>query len=273
MGTVWIVLGALGAAILLFAFIFAPGRAGKKKRAPFDGRNIAHRGLFEADQSVPENSLAAFSRAVEAGYGVELDVQLSRDGEVVVFHDDDLRRVCGVERRVDELDLSELRELSLCETDERIPLFSEVLGVLGGKVPVIVELKNGKRNGELCEKTLALLREYGGEYCIESFNPFIVAWFRFHAPSVLRGVLSQPPADFAEANMAGAVGALLGSCAFNFAARPHFIAYRIGRKPFPVRFSESLGAMKVAWTAHDEVAERDFDTVIFEHYRPKVKFK
>ena len=86
-------------------------------------------------------------------------------------------------------------------------------------------------------------------------------------------VLSQPPADFAEADMAGAVGALLGSCAFNFAARPHFIAYRIGHKPFPVRFSESLGAMKVAWTAHDGGAERDFDVVIFEHYRPKVKFK
>ena len=268
-----IVLLSLGAVVLLAAFIFAPRRPSKKKRAAFWGRNIAHRGLFEADQSVPENSLAAFKRAVEASYGVELDVQLSRDGEVVVFHDDDLLRVCGVDKRVDALDLAELRTLSLCGSDERIPLFTEVLDVLGGRVPVIVELKNGPRNGELCRKTLEILKAYDGEYCIESFNPFIVAWFRFHAPSVLRGVLSQPKADFVEAKMPPAVGALLGSLAFNFAARPHFIAYRIGKKPFFVRFSESLGAMKVAWTAHDKTPEELFDVVIFEHYRPEARFK
>ena len=268
-----IVLAAFGALILLAIFIFAPRFSGKEKRAAFWGRNIAHRGLFEADQSVPENSLAAFGRAVDAGYGVELDVQLSRDGEVVVFHDDDLLRVCGVDKRVDALDLAELLKLSLCGTNERIPLFTEVLTLLGGRVPVIVELKNGPRNGELCKKTLEILKAYDGEYCIESFNPFIVAWFRFHAPSVLRGVLSQPTGDFVEANMPRAVGALLGDLAFNFAARPHFIAYRIGRKPLPVQLCESLGAIKVAWTAHDENAEKDFDVVIFEHYRPEIKFK
>ena len=267
------ILASLGTLVLLLLFIFAPRYAGKKKRAPFVGRNIAHRGLFEADQSVPENSLAAFSRAANAGYGVELDVQLSKDGEVVVFHDDDLSRVCGVEKRVDALDLSELRALSLCGTGERIPLFTEVLETLDGRVPVVVELKNGPRNGELCRKTLDILNAYGGEYCIESFNPFIVAWFRFHAPSVLRGVLSQPPADFKEAKMSGAVSALLGRCAFNFAARPHFIAYRIAKKPLPVRFCDFLGAMRVAWTAHDESTERDNDAVIFEHYRPEIRFK
>ena len=268
-----IALGILGGALLLFIFVFAPGYASKKKRASFWGRNIAHRGQFEANQSVPENSIAAFRRAVDAGYGVELDVQLSKDGEVVVFHDDDLARVCGVEKRVDALDLAELRELSLCETDERIPLFTEVLEALGGKVPVIVELKNGPRNGELCRKTLDILKAYSGEYCIESFNPFIVAWFRFHAPSVLRGVLSQPPKDFREAKMSGAVSTLLGNCAFNFAARPHFIAYRIAKKPLSIRLCENLGAMKVAWTAHDDKAESDHDVVIFEHYRPEVRFK
>ena len=268
-----IVLLAFGATLLLAVFVFAPRYSGRKKREAFWGRNIAHRGLFEADQSVPENSLAAFRRAVDAGYGVELDVQLSREGEVVVFHDDDLYRVCGVGKRVDALALSELRDLSLCGTDERIPLFREVLAVLDGRVPVIVELKNGPRNGELCRKTLDILKAYDGGYCVESFNPFIIAWFRFHAPSVLRGVLSQPPADFAEAKMSPIVGALLGSLAFNFAARPHFVAYKIGPKPLFVRFCESLDAIKVGWTAHDDAAEAECDVVIFEHYSPEVKFK
>lgn len=268
-----IILAAAGGVILLAAFIFAPRYSGKKKRAAFWGRNVAHRGLFEADQSVPENSIAAFERAADAGYGVELDVQLSKDGEVVVFHDDDLLRVCGVEGRVDSLDLAELRRLSLYNSREHIPLFTEVLKVIDGKVPVIVELKNGSRNGELCKKTLEILKKYPGDHCIESFNPFIVAWFRFHAPSILRGVLSQPPSGYIEAKMPPAVGALLGRCAFNFVSRPHFIAYRIGKKPLAIRFSEALGAIRVAWTAHNESAEKDFDVVIFEHYSPEIRFK
>ena len=103
--------------LALPVFLLAPGRGGKKT-APYLGRNFAHRGLHTQDKRVPENSLAAFALAAEAGYGMELDVQLSRDGQVVVFHDDDLRRVCGRDARVDELDLAELQTLSLCGTED-----------------------------------------------------------------------------------------------------------------------------------------------------------
>ena len=271
----WIIVLIVVAALLLLfpLFIFAPARPNKKKKAPFYGKNIAHRGLFQKDQSIPENSLPAFARAVEAGYGMELDVQLSRDGFVVVFHDDTLDRVCGVAKRVDELDYSELQNLRLCGTDEKIPLFDEVLATVGGKTPIIVELKTGPRNEELCKKTLAALRAYAGETCVESFDPTIVAWFRKHAPDIYRGQLAQPPKHYRKYGKSALVSFLLGTCALNVIARPNFIAYRIGRKTLGVHLAEWMGATRVAWTSHDAATEKKFDVVIFEHYLPKTEYK
>ncbi len=274
MGGGWIALIVLAAlCVLLPFFLFAPRRAGNKKKAPFAGRNFAHRGLYEKDGSIAENSLTAFARAAAAGYGIELDVQFSRDGQIVVFHDDTLTRVCGKEARVDEVDYAELRGLCLGETKDTVPLFADVLETVGGRVPIIVELKNGRRNKELCRRTLAMLRAYSGAYCVESFNPFIVAWFRFHAPEVLRGQLAQPPSLYKKEGFSAATGRLLGNVFFNFAARPHFIAYRIGEKPRTVRFAERLGAMRVAWTARAPGAGAGADAVIFEHYRPETQLK
>ena len=155
------------------------------KKVIFFRKNYAHRGLHTKDRLVPENSLAAFRRAAERGYGIELDVQLSRDGKVVVFHDDTLDRVTGVVGRVDSYDWEDLRKMHLCGTDETIPLFTEVLANIKGAGPLIVELKTGHRNIELCEKTLAILRTFDQDFCIESFNPFIVSWFRKNAPDIV----------------------------------------------------------------------------------------
>lgn len=261
---------ALGLAALP-VLLLAPGRGGRKN-APFRGRNFAHRGLHTPDKRIPENSLAAFGLAAEEGYGMELDVQLSRDGQVVVFHDDDLLRVCGREERVDALTWPELHALSLCGTEERIPLFSQVLELVRGRTPLIVELKSGRRNRELCRKTLALLRGYSGDACIESFDPRIVAWFRFHAPDLLRGQLAQPPAKYRADGHPPIISFLLGNTLFNFAGRPQFIAYRIGPRPLPVRLAEAMGALRVGWTSHEKQNERGRDAVIFEFYRPEHRF-
>lgn len=269
-----IVLIVLGVLLLVLPIvIFAPARPNKKKKAPFYGKNFAHRGLYQKGQSIPENSLPAFARAVEKGYGMELDVQLSRDGMVVVFHDDTLDRVCGVAKRVDELDYAELQALRLCGTNEKIPLFDEVLATVAGKTPMIVELKTGPRNEELCKKTLAALRGYAGEYCIESFDPTIVAWFRKHAPDIYRGQLAQPPKHYRKHGKSALVSFLLGTTALNVIARPNFIAYRIGRKTLGVHLAELLGATRVAWTSRDDSTEKRFDVVIFEHYLPKTEYK
>lgn len=266
-------LAGLGAAAVLtpLALIF-PGGSTKRQRAPFLGRNFAHRGLHTRDKSIPENSLPAFERAAREGYGMELDVQLSKDGEVVVFHDDTLDRVCGVHARVDEKTWAELQELRLCGTEYGIPLFSEVLKTVHGRGPLIVELKNGRRNRELCEKTYALLTGYRGEVCIESFNPLIVMWFRFHARDLVRGQLASPRKEYLD-QMGNFKAFLLSRCLLNFLCRPQFIAYKIGHRPLSVRLAEHLGAMRVGWTSHEPRNERRRDAVIFEFYRPKPKYK
>ena len=261
-------LAALGGLV----FLVAPGRASKKDKKPFMYKNFAHRGLHKKDKTIPENSLAAFERASSYGYGIELDVQLSKDGQVVVFHDDTLNRVCGVDSRVDEKTYDELSKISLCGTTQTIPLFSEVLKTVRGRGPLIVELKNGKRNEELCEKTYALLSKYSGEYCIESFNPFIVRWFKKNAPEVIRGQLANPPKDY-NGEVGPLTAVILGNCLLNFLSRPQFIAYKITPQPFTVKLCEALGAMKVAWTSHDWVNEKFYDAVIFEFYKPKLKYK
>ena len=263
---------AVGAAMGGLVFLVAPGRICRWQKKPFMYRNFAHRGLHKRDKSVPENSIAAFERASAKGYGMELDVQLSKDGEVVVFHDDTLNRVCGVDSRVDEKTYAELKKMSLCGTEETIPLFSEVLKTVRGRGPLIVELKNGRSNRELCEKTYELLKAYNGEYCIESFNPFIVRWFRKNAPEIVRGQLASPPRDYG-GEVSNITAFVLGNLLLNFLARPQFIAYKIAPKPFTVKLCEALGAMKVCWTSHDWVNEKSYDVVIFEFYKPKLKYK
>ena len=250
-------LGAAAAALPLF--LAAPGRSTRRQRAPFYGLNFAHRGLHSRDKSVPENSLEAFRLAAEAGYGAELDVQLSKDGQVVVFHDDTLDRVCGVHGRVDEYSFT--------------PLFSQVLDTVAGRGPLIVELKTGRRNRELCEKTYALLENYRGQACIESFNPLIVAWFRIHGRDLVRGQLAAPMDEYTKDGRSKAQAFLLSRCLLNFLARPQFIAYKIVRRPLSVRLAELLGAMKVGWTSHDEANEKNLDAVIFEFYRPRLRYR
>ena len=263
-------IGVAAAAVPLA--LLAPGRATKRQKAPFWGLNFAHRGLHSRDKSIPENSLPAFERAAREGYGMELDVQLSKDGRVVVFHDDTLDRVCGVHARVDEKTWAELQELRLCGTEYGIPLFSEVLATVRGRGPLIVELKSGRRNRELCEKTYALLQDYRGEACIESFNPFIVMWFRFHAKDLLRGQLASPTKSYLD-SMGRFRAFLLSHCLMNVFSRPQFIAYKIGYRPPTVRLAEQLGAMRVGWTSHEPRNEKGRDAVIFEFYRPRLQYK
>ena len=266
-------LGAAAAAAGVTAFLVAPGKASGEKKAPFFGANIAHRGLHRADRSVPENSLAAFRDAAENGYAIELDVHLTADDRVVVFHDDSLRRVCGVEQDVEALTWRELRDLRLDGTGEHIPMLSDVLAEVRGRVPIVVELKTSPGRRELWERAGELLRAYNGDYCIESFDPRIVRWWRLNAPGVLRGQLSCTREQFGES--ATPVQAFfLSRLLCNFLGRPQFIAYGLdGRKPLLVRLVEKMGAMRFCWTSHDWKNEVSNDAVIFEFYRPRQRFK
>lgn len=267
------VVGTALAAVSAAAFMIAPAKASESMKKPFDGENIAHRGLHKADKTVPENSLAAFRAAVESGYGVELDVHLTADGELVVFHDDSLQRMCGVEGRVEDMSLAALRKLKLLGTEEGIPTLDEVLAVIGGKVPIILEIKRGSHNDELCLRVYETLVNYSGDVCVESFDPTIVRWWYKNAPEVMRGQLACIPEKFGDST-SPLNAFLVGNLLTNFLCRPHFIAYGIcEEKPLTVRLCEKMGAMKVAWTSHGYASEETSDTVIFEYYRPRKNFK
>ncbi len=272
----WIVICAVLAVLLaLVCFLVAPGRGCKKTRQDFYHLNLAHRGLHTKDKKVPENSLAAFGRAADAGYGIELDLQFSKDEQIVVFHDDTLKRVCGVEGRVDDYTYEELLNFKLCGTEEKIPLFSEVLELVDGRVPLLVEFKNGPKNNLLCEKTLPMLRAYKGLFCIESFNPLIVAWFRKNAPDILRGQLASPYKEMKN-EVPAWQAFMLSNCMLNCVARPHFIAYyKEKHSPF-VKLSELFGAMRAVWTVRPdcdiEKLKQNNEVLIFELYEPEIRY-
>lgn len=208
--------------LALYLYIFAPSRR-RRKMAAWKGAVFAHRGFHGS--GVCENTLNAFDLTCSHGFGIELDVQLTKDGTLIVFHDDDLKRMLGDDRRVDEVDYAELSSMQLSD-GSRIPLFADVLALVNGCVPLLVELKNGKRNPELCQKTLEHLRSYKGKFIIESFNPLIVRWFKRHARDILRGQLVM--------NMDGYMPQfgkntawILASLGLNFLARPDFVAYDV----------------------------------------------
>ena len=274
----WLFAGiAVFVLFIVYLFLILPERADKAKFAPFQGLMAAHRGLYEKDQSIPENSLEAFRRAAEYGCGVELDVQLSKDGAVVVFHDDTVDRMTECKGRVDSFTLEELQAMLLKGTEHRMPLFTDVMAVLDGKSPTIVELKSTPNYPELCEKTLAILRTLKGPYCVESFDPRIVRWFYKNAPDLVRGQLTE---SFSHWRKEGAPfwKALMMHCLFiNFLTHPQFIAFGRGRRPLCMLLGRKLGAKTVFWTErpdsdHETLAKR-YDCRIFEHYRPETRYK
>ena len=236
----------------------------------FEGWDYAHRGLWDAYR--PENSLTAFRRAVQAGYGIELDVQLTADGELAVFHDDSLDRMCGVRKLLWDCTLTELRGYPLLDTPETIPTLPEVLHTVDGAVPLIVELKQGPRPKELCRKVDLLLQRYPGAACIESFDPRIVRWFRKNRPQRIRGQLTAFPTrkSVCSRNLKTLA---LGLMVSHFFSRPDFVAQETAtdRNPF-FRAMPRLGAHTVAWTVKSQ-AQMDslrnrYDLQIFDSFVP-----
>lgn len=235
------------------------------------GKYYAHRGLHDNETDVPENSMAAFQKAVEYGYGVELDVQLTKDEQVVVCHDFHLRRICGVDREIDSLTYEELQEYTILNSEERIPLFKDVLELVDGQIPLIIELKVKNINSKIAEKTDELLQSYAGVYCIESFHPAGLIWYRINHPDVCRGQLSAR-------NVADGknepINFVLRHLLLNFLTAPDFIAYDIKYKEeFSTTVCRKLFKCPCfGWTVHNEKeleeAKDYFDYFIFEGFCP-----
>ena len=139
-------------------------------------RPIAHRGYF--NEKAPENSLAAFQNAIDHGYAIEMDVQLLKDGTIIVFHDKHLKRMTGFDKDLKEVTYEEIKHLKLLDTDEGIPTFRSFLEFIDGRVPIVIEFKNESTSNLLEEKGYDILRSYRGDYVIQSFNPLSIYWFK-----------------------------------------------------------------------------------------------
>ena len=256
----------LGILILAILYLFLiKGRRGHKDLPALRNWAYAHRGLH--GQGIPENSLAAFRAAVNHGFGAELDVHLMKDGNLAVIHDSSLKRTANADVRIEDLTASDLDAYRLGGTEERIPLFSEVLEVFQGKTPLIVELKSVNNNyAALCEKACNLLDSYKGPYCIESFDPRCIRWLRKHRPDIICGQLAENwlKTKTSVPWILCATVTLLLSNAYN---RPDFIAYKFeDRKLFSVAICRKLWRVQgVSWTLR---TKKDYDTAVQEGWIP-----
>ena len=266
--------GALTAIPAVYALMLRPRRKGADWGTLRQYR-YAHRGLHDLSRGIPENSLPAFRRAVEHGFGAELDVHLLADGTLAVFHDSALRRMTGADGDVEDLTAAQLGEYRLGGTEETIPVFSRVLEIFEGTgLPLVVELKSHDNNfAALCEAAMAELDRFHVPCCVESFDPRCIVWLRRHRPDVVRGQLSQ---DFLRepSGMRRGMDAALTGLVFNAGARPDFIAYRFeDRRDLSLRLCRALYGVQVFyWTirtrADMEEAERSGAQVIFENFIP-----
>ena len=230
---------------------------------------IAHRGF---DNYAPENSMEAFKQAMDLGYAIELDVVATKDKELIVFHDTNLKRLTGLDKDVLDLNYDEIKTLTLKGSEETIPRLKDVLDLVDNKVPILVEIKTAENAIELAELTYDIMKDYKGRYAIQSFNPFILEWFKNTGPEVVRCQLA---CDFDEEDSEGLKWYekfVLTNMLTNFKSRPHAIAYDLSsidkpsvqllRKSYPV----------ISWTITDEKSKNKAykysDNIIFDKIEP-----
>lgn len=266
---------AMIALFFLFCFLTAPNLIHRKlSYRQLTGWDYAHRGLYNNKKGIPENSLAGFEKAILAGYGIELDVRLTVDGTLIVHHDETLERSCGISKRVDDARYDEICNYSLFGTNQRIPTFDEVLELVDGRVPLIVELKTDFKRRELAAEVFDRLENYSGVFCVESFDPFAIRWYRIHAPQVVRGQLAFMDTLKGKPIMEALKRIMLGCLLVDCIGRPDFIAY--GYKTdanIAYRFvSNVFRPLLAAWTVQDMDASvklrQEYDIQIFENIRP-----
>lgn len=230
---------------------------------------VAHRGLWSPG-GAPENSLGAFQAACQAGYGVELDVQLSADGEAVVFHDDHLKRMTGAEGRIRDYSVDDLAQMRLAGTDEHVPTLLETLAVIGRRAMIHVELKTPYGEvGPLEQRVHEVLMDHVGPTCVIGFNPYSHAWFADRFPGVLRGLDSY---DYKRApHLAEVQRESFARLEHVAIARPHFLALHIDMLPDErVAKYRADGMPVVCWTVREpgqwDAVKDHCDNLIFEGF-------
>lgn len=269
----WYLCGILVVLLLLYLIAIMPRIRRRPDCTPLMGNYYAHRGLHNNKSEAPENSMAAFQKAVQAGFGIEMDVQLTKDLIPVVFHDESLKRVCGVPGNVRDYTFEELQQFPLCGSQERIPKFQDFLNLVHGQVPLIIEIKIHEDVDKVCTAVDQILNPYQGVYCMESFNSYAVNWYHKNRPEVIRGQLSS---NFRKEGIKESMAHILVHyLLINFIAQPDFIAYNhLFRSNLSRILCRKLyGILSVAWTirSQEELDQNrnHFDLFIFQDFIPK----
>ena len=230
---------------------------------------IAHRGFH--DQDAPENSLLAFENAIKKGYAIELDVHLISDREIVVIHDDTLKRVTSKDGYVKNLKSEDLKNYKLMGTEEYIPTLKEVLKLVDGQVPLLIEIKNNGKVGELESKLYQMLKNYKGEFAVQSFNPYSLQWFNINAPEILRGQLS---GNLKNAKLGFFKKFTLKRMLLNKSvSKPNFISYEA--EALPNRYVKKYKNLPLlCWTVRSQEQYNKVikycDNIIFENFEPMI---
>jgi len=229
---------------------------------------IAHRGLHDA--ALPENSLPAIEAAIAHGYAIEIDIRLTADGEIVVFHDHNLPRMTGKQGDIRDFTLDELTTITLLDTDHTIPSLAETLALVNAQVPLLIEIKNEYDIGPIESKLCDMLENYSGDYVVQSFNRGSLIWLKQHQPHIIRGQLYP---DFRVWDMPKKQLRRYVKRFLNKESAPHAVAFSHGM--LPNKYLSKLcrkGVCVLGWTArnNDDVDKirRYCDNVIFDYVRP-----
>ena len=190
----WYYILAIVIAVLLVGFCFMFWCGNKNKVYNHDWlykTYIAHRGYFNNEKGVVENTKTAFLKAVEKGYLIETDISLTKDDKIIVYHDNDFKRLFNVDKKICELTLDEIKQLSYENSEDKVLEFSEFLDVIDGKTGLLIEFKSQstKRDQILCDKAMEILKDYKGNYVVQSFQPVLLSYIRKKYPIVPRGQL------------------------------------------------------------------------------------
>jgi len=259
--------------VIFYLYAIAPNTKRKLQQKPFEEVYLAHRGLFN-NVDIPENSLAAFKLAVDNEYGMELDVQLTTDKKLVVFHDASLKRICGIDKKLTDCSYEELQQYSLLNTNHKIPLFIDVLDVLKETTPLVIEIKAEGPYIETTKAVVELMKTYKRTYSMESFNPNVVYYLRKNHPEIIRGQLSYNYLKDSNSKINIFLKIGLTYLLSNIITRPDYIAYDVNNMHnLSFRLISKLYKGEcVAWTVKSEEslnkAKKYYQCFIFDSFIP-----
>ncbi|VEU80268.1 glycerophosphodiester phosphodiesterase family protein [Haploplasma axanthum] len=235
---------------------------------------IAHRGLHNNNNKIPENSIIAYKEAINKNYAIELDITFLTDGSIVCFHDDNLLRMTGVDLEIKTCNLNTVKDLKLLNTDEIIPLFEDLLRLVDGKVPLLIEIKQNRNFKTFFKNLTTLLDNYDGEFAIFSFNPLVLSILKKYRKNYIRGQITSYFNELS--TMSKPLKYLMKSLFFNHFTKPDFISYNIDN--LPNKYADKAkkkGLTVISYTAKNQndydLALKHYDNIVFEGFIPLKK--